>query len=73
LAQAEGYIHIHDAPKLPPERIVLTVPSVQKISHTALFAVGPEKQKAFDDFLDPDKTPFECPAKFLNPDIIFRQ
>ncbi|MFA6079945.1 MAG: 6-phosphogluconolactonase [Candidatus Gracilibacteria bacterium] len=71
-AQSEGYIHIHDAPKMPPERITLTIPSIQKISHTAFFAVGPEKQKAFEDFLNPMITPIECPAKFLNPDIIFQ-
>lgn len=71
--QAEGYIHIHDAPKMPSERITLTVPSVQKISHTALFIVWHEKQKAFNDFLNLDRTPYECPAKFLNPDIIFQQ
>lgn len=58
---------------MPSERITLTVSSIQKIAHTALFAVGDEKQEAFDNFFDTEKTHSQCPAKFLNPDIIFRQ
>lgn len=37
--QTEGYIRIHEAPKLPPERISLTALSVEDIPHTCLFAV----------------------------------
>jgi len=71
-AQVEGYIHIFDAPKIPPERITLTVSTIQKIPHTAFFVVWTEKQQAFDDFINPLKTHTECPAKSLNPDIIFQ-
>lgn len=73
LAQTEGYIHISDAPKMPPKRITLTVPTLQKIRYAALFVVGSEKQDAFENLLDPQKSPAYCPAKFLRLDIIFRQ
>ncbi len=69
--ETEGYITLYDSPKPPPTRITLTIPSIQKIPHTALFAVGSEKQKAFDDLLNPEKIPLECPAKILQPDIIY--
>lgn len=72
-AQVEGYIHIHDAPKMPPERITLTPLSIQKIPHTALFAVWPTKKEALENFQSPQKTVSECPAKLLSPDIIFQQ
>ncbi len=70
--QTEGYVHMFDAPKMPPERITLTVPSIQKIPHTALFAVWIEKQEALKNSLKPEKTLIECPSKILNPDIIFQ-
>ncbi len=71
--QTEGYIYIHDAPKIPSERISLTPLSIQKIPHTALFVVWEEKKQAFQNFLNPHMTITECPAKLLNPDIIFQQ
>lgn len=72
-AQVEWYVVIHDAPKLPAERISLSPMSIQKIPQTALFVVWPEKQKAFADFLNPEKNFIDCPAKILHPDIIFQQ
>ena len=72
-AQVEWYIHIHDAPKMPPERITLTAATIQDIRHTALFAVGKEKQEALKKFLNPEIYFTECPAKILTPDIIFQQ
>lgn len=68
---AEGYITLYDSPKPPSTRITLTVPSIQKIPHTALFSVGPEKQAAFENFLDSHKTLLDCPAKILHPEIIY--
>ncbi len=58
---------------MPTERITLTAVSIQDIRHTALFAVGKEKQEALNKFLSPKISFTECPAKILTPDIIFQQ
>lgn len=71
LSQWEWYIDITDSPKLPVHRITLSVATIKKIPHTALFVVGNEKQQAYKDYLNPGKTIQDIPAKILTPDIIF--
>jgi 6-phosphogluconolactonase/glucosamine-6-phosphate isomerase/deaminase len=58
---------------MPSERITLAAATIQNITHTALFAVGVEKQEALKKFLSPEIFFTECPAKILTPDIIFQQ
>lgn len=69
--QVEWYILVHDAPKDPPERISITPITVEEISYTCLFAVWEQKKEALANFLDENTDYMDCPAKLLQPDIVY--
>ncbi len=68
--QGSRYINITESPKPPENRISLSVTGLQ-IPFTCLFAVGKQKKEALANFLDSTVSVDDCPAKLLQPEIVF--
>ena len=65
------YIEIHNSPKPPPDRISLSPRSIQSLKHVCLFVVDENKKEALANFLDESVSIADCPARLLQPEIVF--
>ena len=63
--KSDGYIFIHDSPKLPSDRISVSVSFIQNISSVFIFFIGEKKREAYNRFLDTSTSKEQCPAKYL--------
>ncbi len=60
-----GYFHIEDSPKPPPNRISISPESIKSSKIIYLFFLGDEKKNAFEKFNDLTIDSSELPAKLV--------
>ena len=62
-SRAKGYLELHDSPKPPPDRVTASPRLIQDAGCVILLFAGAAKQQAYAQFINPDVSPDECPAK----------
>lgn len=72
MSHEKWFIEIHDSPKPPKSRISLSPFSISHLPHVCLFFVGESKKNAYNNYCNSDILSVDCPAKLLNPSIIYR-
>jgi 6-phosphogluconolactonase len=60
-------VPVFDAPKLPPERLTLTIPVLNDARQVLFVVTGPDKAQALRQVLQGDGEPDQYPAKFIRP------
>jgi 6-phosphogluconolactonase len=58
---------VSDAPKLPPERVTLTLPVINNARHVVFVAAGAEKRSILCEVLGPGSHRQRLPAALVNP------
>ncbi len=64
-AASPRYIDVHDAPKLPAERVSASRKLIQSAGAVVLLFAGEGKKKAYEKFMDENVSEEECPAKMV--------
>lgn len=63
--KSSGFIIMHDAPKPPPGRMSAGPELIRKADTGVLLFLGAGKKRALKNFLDPNLSYRECPAKII--------